>query len=99
MENYRKIKGKNVPAVESQKVEIPFDFATLDELLAAVGDNLFGVTPAACQKVIIRIPANAQIPAGAKPSVEMVKAWNFPKNNNPLRRKFDYWKKNNEKYR
>ena len=90
MQNARKIAAKAAPTVESRKVEIPFAFETLEDLIATVGENVFGYAPG---KIIVRIPADTPLPEGAKESAEMVSAWNLPRNTHALRGKFVDWKR------
>lgn len=90
MENYRKAKSKNIPAVASRKVAFPFNFETIYEMLAVAGENLLGYSSG---KLIVRIPADAPLPAGAEETETGVFAWHKPVNNHALRCAFSDWKK------
>ena len=91
--NFRTIRGKNVPTVASRKVAFLFNFETIDDMLAVAGDNLLGHS---FGKLIVRIPADAPLPAGASETTASVEAWYKPVNNHALRCKFADWKKKAE---
>ena len=93
MENYRKAGCKNIPAVASRKVAFPFNFETIDDMLTVAGDNLLGHS---FGKLIVRIPADAPLPAGASETTASVEAWYKPVDNHALRCKFADWKKKAE---
>lgn len=91
MKNYRTVyPDKVAPVVASRKIEYPFTFATVEEMIAVAGENAIGF---ANKKMIVRIPADMPLPEGAAESDEAVSGWNKPVNNHALRCKFADWKR------
>lgn len=89
--------GKNVPETACRKVAFDFDFETIDDMLKVADGNLIGYSRGG--KLIVRIPADAPLPAGAAETTDAVDAWEAPVNNHALRGKFADWKKKAEALR